>query len=64
MNIHGLQKLTLVDYPGKTAAIVFTGSCNFRCPFCHNAALVLDPLSQPYYPEEEIFEFLRKEKND
>jgi len=63
MNIHGLQKLTLVDFPGKTAAIIFSGSCNFRCPFCHNATLVLDPTSQPYYPEEEILEFLKKRRN-
>ncbi len=62
MNIHGLQKLTLVDFPAKTAAIIFSGSCNFRCPFCHNAALVINPLSQPYYPEEEILEFLKKRK--
>ena len=41
MLIHGLQKLTLLDYPGKVACTVFTGGCNFRCPFCHNASLVL-----------------------
>ncbi len=63
MNIHGLQKLTLVDFPGKTAAIIFSGSCNFRCPFCHNAALVLDPLSQPFYPEDEVLDFLKKRKS-
>ena len=40
MRIAGLQKLTLLDFPGKTAATVFTPGCNFRCPFCHNAALV------------------------
>ncbi|WP_101723610.1 anaerobic ribonucleoside-triphosphate reductase activating protein [Eggerthella timonensis] len=40
MRIAGLQKLTLLDYPGKTAATVFTPGCNFRCPFCHNADLV------------------------
>lgn len=40
MKIAGLQKLTLLDYPGKTAATVFTPGCNFRCPFCHNADLV------------------------
>ena len=38
MRIAGLQKLTLLDFPGKTAATVFTPGCNFRCPFCHNAA--------------------------
>ena len=41
MLISGLQKLTLLDYPGRVACTVFTGGCNFRCPFCHNAALVL-----------------------
>ena len=41
MRILGLQKLSLVDFPGKVAATVFTGGCNFRCPFCHNAPLVL-----------------------
>ena len=40
MHIHGLQKLAMVDYPGKLAATVFTGGCNLRCPFCHNALLV------------------------
>ena len=40
MRIAGLQKLTLLDFPGKTAATVFTPGCNFRCPFCHNADLV------------------------
>ncbi|HBR32682.1 MAG TPA: anaerobic ribonucleoside-triphosphate reductase activating protein, partial [Clostridiales bacterium] len=39
MNIQGLQKLTLLDYPGVVACTVFTGGCNFRCPFCHNASL-------------------------
>ena len=41
MRIAGLQKLTLLDFPGRTAATVFTPGCNFRCPFCHNADLVL-----------------------
>ena len=60
MLIHGLQKLTLLDFPGHTACTVFTGSCNWRCPFCHNALLVLDPNSQPAIPEEEFFSFLKK----
>lgn len=41
MRILGLQKLSLLDFPGKVAATVFTGGCNLRCPFCHNAPLVL-----------------------
>ena len=41
MKLGGLQKLTLLDYPGRIACIVFTEGCNFRCPYCHNAGLVL-----------------------
>ena len=41
MKIGGLQKLTLLDYPGQIACIVFTRGCNFRCPFCQNAGLVV-----------------------
>ncbi len=41
MRITGLQKLTLLDFPGHTAATVFLSGCNFRCPFCHNAELVI-----------------------
>ena len=62
MIIHGLQKMTLVDYPGKVAAILFTGACDFRCPFCQNASLVLDPSSEPEIPEEEIFDYLKKRR--
>ena len=40
MQIQGLQKLTLLDYPGRTACTVFLSGCNFRCPFCHNAPLL------------------------
>lgn len=66
MNIRGLRKFSLVDYPGKLAAIVFVGECNFRCPYCHNPCLVLDPESQPLITEHEFFGFLdsRKEKLD
>ena len=60
MQIHGIQKLTLLDYPGHTACTVFTGGCNFRCPFCHNASLVLHPAEQPVLSEEELFAFLRR----
>ena len=62
MNIQGLQKLTLLDYPGHTACTVFTGGCNLRCPFCHNAPLVLDPNGNPPFTEEEIFALLDKRK--
>ena len=62
MVIHGLQKLTLLDYPGHTACTVFTGGCNYRCPYCHNALLVLDAGSQPVVEEEEFFSFLNKRR--
>ena len=60
MVIQGLQKLTLLDYPGHTACTVFTPYCNWRCPFCHNASLVLEPDTQPEVTEEEFFSFLQK----
>lgn len=60
MSIHGLNKLTLLDYPGKVAATIFLGHCNFRCPFCHNADLVLDPSGQPVIEKEEVLKFLKK----
>ena len=60
MLIYGLQKLTLLDFPGRTACTVFTGGCNMRCPFCHNASLVLRPHEQEVIPEEELFAFLKK----
>lgn len=60
MSIHGLNKLTLLDYPGKVAATLFLGSCNFRCPFCQNGDLVLRPATQPVIEKEELFRFLKK----
>lgn len=63
MKIHGLNKLTLLDYPGHMACLIFTGACNYRCPFCHNASLVLNPNSQPAISEEEIFAFLQSRKD-
>ena len=62
MIIKGLQKTTLLDFPGKVACTVFTGGCNFRCPFCHNASLVLSPAQLPDLSEEEFFEFLGKRR--
>ena len=62
MEIHGIQKLTLLDYPGHTACTVFTGRCNFRCPFCHNASLVLRPWEQPTVEPEELFALLKKRR--
>jgi pyruvate formate lyase activating enzyme len=62
MEIHGLNRLTLLDYPGRTACTVFTGRCNFRCPFCQNGGLVLHPESEPLIAEEDIFHFLKDRK--
>lgn len=62
MNISGIQKLTLLDYPGKTACTIFTAGCNFRCPFCHNAPLVTEIDANERIDETEIFDFLEKRK--
>ena len=58
MYLCGLQKLAMVDYPGKLAATVFTGGCNLRCPFCHNALLVTRLDETPELSEQEILDFL------
>ena len=63
MQIHGFAKLTLLDYPGRIAATVFTGGCNFRCPFCHNATLVLNPNAQPRIDEYEVLKELKARRN-
>jgi pyruvate formate lyase activating enzyme len=60
MNIRGIRRFTMVDYPGKMACVVFVGDCNFRCGYCHNPCLVFDPESQPLVSEEEFFDFLDK----
>ena len=61
MKLGGLQKMTLLDFPGRVACTVFTAGCNFRCPFCHNSSLVLSPrvaeLSQ-----DDFFAFLEKRR--
>jgi pyruvate formate lyase activating enzyme len=63
MQIHGLNKMTLLDYPKHLAALLFLGGCNMRCPFCQNASLVVDPKSQPVISEDELFSYLNKRKN-
>ncbi len=60
MNIQGFQKTTLLDFPGHVAATVFFGGCNFRCPFCHNGDLVLNPGTDPAFSSQEILAFLQK----
>ncbi len=62
MQIHGLNKTTLLDYPEHVAATIFCGGCNFRCPFCQNSELVLNPGSQPVISMQEVFHFLAKRK--
>ena len=63
MLIGGMQKLTLLDYPGVLSCIVFTAGCNFRCPFCHNGELVVDTDDIELTKEEELFAYLKKRKN-
>lgn len=60
MRVRGLQKLTLLDFPGKMGCTVFLGGCNFRCPFCQNSELILPGGDEYEIPEEEFFAFLKK----
>ncbi len=60
MQIRGFQKMSLVDFPDEVCSTVFVGGCNLRCPFCFNRDLVLDPLGQPSFSEEEVFAYLQK----
>lgn len=61
MKIHGLQKMTLLDFPGHVACTVFLGGCDLRCPFCHNYELATGKVP-PVMEEEELFAFLSKRK--
>lgn len=58
MQIAGIQKITLVDFPGHVAATIFTRGCSFRCPFCHNPELVLPEKYSALLDEQEVFDFL------
>lgn len=60
MLIGGFQKMTVLDFPGKIACILFTYGCNLKCPFCHNASLVIDNIEE--FSQEEIFKYLEKRK--
>lgn len=60
MKICGLQKTTLLDFPGKVAATVFLGGCNFRCPFCHNSDLLTEREAEELMTAEELLAFLKK----
>ena len=61
MKLGGLQKMTLLDFPGRVACTVFTVGCNVRCPFCHNRSLVVSP-AVPEFSQDDFFAFLRKRK--
>lgn len=66
MQISAVQKLTLLDFPGRTACTVFTPGCNFRCGYCHNAEFVIperiEKIKDSFIPEETLFNFLKKRK--
>ncbi|MGA3208650.1 MAG: anaerobic ribonucleoside-triphosphate reductase activating protein [Syntrophales bacterium] len=62
MKIGGLQKVSLIEYPGKIGAIAFTQGCNFRCPYCYNPELVDPDLYRECLPEEGVLSFLERRK--
>ena len=61
MVLHGLQKMTLLDFPGRVACTVFLGGCDFRCPFCHNFELA-DGTAKPFMDDAALFAFLEKRR--
>ncbi|HRR91442.1 MAG TPA: 4Fe-4S cluster-binding domain-containing protein, partial [bacterium] len=61
MLIGGLHKLSLIDYPGKLSAVIFTRGCNFRCPYCHNPELI-ESNGGDIIEEEEVLSFLDERK--
>jgi pyruvate formate lyase activating enzyme len=63
MKIGGFVKSSLINYPGKVAAVIFTQGCNFRCPYCHNPKLVYPELFTDPIPWEEVFDFLKKRRD-
>ena len=60
MQIAGLQKLTLLDYPGKVASVIFTQGCNMRCPFCHNSEIL--SFTNGSISDNEVIEFMKTRK--
>ncbi len=62
MIIRGLQKCTLLDYPGKVACTIFTEGCNFACPFCQNASLVRPGAAAAPIAEDDVLSFLQKRR--
>ena len=61
MKLHGIQKMTLLDFPGVVSCTIFLGGCDFRCPFCHNFELV-DGTAQPVMTDDELITFLKSRK--
>lgn len=61
--IYGLQKTTLLDYPGYVASTIFLGSCNFCCPYCHNSSLITPSSTEAPIAKEQLFHHLRKRRN-
>jgi len=62
MTFKGWRKTSLIEYPGKISTVLFTGGCNFRCPFCYNVQLVLHPEELPDIPEEEVLRYLQENR--
>jgi pyruvate formate lyase activating enzyme len=62
VELKGWVRTSLIEYPGHIATVLFTGGCNFCCPMCHNADLVLRPEKVPALPEEEVWDFLSRRK--
>jgi pyruvate formate lyase activating enzyme len=62
MTFRGWQKTSLIEYPGRVSTVLFTGGCNFRCPFCYNAELVLSPENLPAIEESEVLRVLKKRR--
>ena len=60
--IKGLQKTSLIDYPGKICSVVFVANCNFRCPYCQNPDLILNHKKIPNIPEKKVFEHLKNRR--
>ncbi len=63
LKIGGLEKVSLLDYPGKVSSVLFTYGCNLRCPFCHNPELVIHPLGKDVkLKEDEVLDYLQERK--
>lgn len=61
--IRGFQEVSLIDYPGHIAAVIFTGGCMFRCPFCHNASLAKNAKHLPFFSFDQVIETLISRKS-